>query len=97
MLDKLRTIVLFESDFNHENKRLGREAMTLALDKGLVKDEQYSRPGRSAQDNALNKRLMFDYLRLRKQSFGVCACDLKSCYDRIVHNAAALALRRAGV
>ena len=97
LLEKLRTIVLYESDFNFENKRLGREAISLALDKGLIQDEQYSRPGRSAQDNTLNKRLMFDYLRLRKQSFGVCACDLKSCYDRIVHNAAALALRRAGV
>ena len=97
LLEKLRTIVLFESDFNFENKRLGRDAMKLALDKGLIKDEQYSRPGRSAQDNALNKRLTFDYLRLRKQNFGICACDLKSCYDRIVHNAAALALRRVGV
>ena len=97
LLEKLRTIVLFESDFNHENKRLGREAMSMALDQNLITEEQYSRPGRSAQDNALNKRLMFDYVRLRRQPFGVCACDLKSCYDRIVHNAAALALRRVGV
>lgn len=97
LLEKLRTIVLFESDFNFENKRLGRDAMRLALDKGLITDEQYSRPGRSSQDNVLNKRLMFDYARLRRQTFAVCACDLKSCYDRIVHNAATLALRRAGV
>ena len=97
LLEKLRTIVLFESDFNFENKRLGREAMRLALEKGLITDEQYSRPGRSSQDNALNKHLMFDYARLRRQPFAVCACDLKSCYDRIVHNAATLALRRAGV
>ena len=96
-LEKLRTIVLFESDFNFENKRLGREAMSLALAQDLITEEQYSRPGRSAQDNALNKRLMFDYVRLRRQPFGVCACDLKSCYDRIVHNAAALALRRVGI
>ena len=97
LLEKLRTIILFESDFNFENKRLGRDAMKLALDKGMITDEQYSRPGRSSQDNVLNKRLMFDYLRLRRQPFGVCACDLKSCYDRIVHNEATLALRRAGV
>ena len=97
LLEKLRTIVLMESDFNYENKRLGKEAMTLALEKNMITDEQYSRPGRSSQDNALNKRLFFDHQRLRRQSFGVCACDLKSCYDRIVHNAAALALRRVGV
>ena len=57
IVEKLRTIVLFESDFNQENKRLGREAMNLALDKNLISEEQYSRPGRSAQDNAMNKDL----------------------------------------
>ena len=97
IVEKLRTIVLFESDFNQENKRLGREAMNLALDKNLISEEQYSRPGRSAQDNAMNKRLMFDYQRIKRQGFGMCACDLKSCYDRIVHNAASLALQRVGV
>ena len=97
LLDKLRTIVLYESDFNHENKRLGREAMNLALDKNMIAEEQYSRPGRSAQDNALNKRLMFDHQRMKRQPFAICACDLKSCYDRIVHNAASLALQRVGV
>ena len=97
LLDKLRTIVLYESDFNHENKRLGREAINLAIDKNLIAEEQYSRPGRSAQDNALNKRLMFDHHRMTREPFGICACDLKSCYDRIVHNAASLALQRVGV
>ena len=97
LLEKLRTIVLYESDFNHENKRLGREAINLALDKNLIAEEQYSRPGRSAQDNALNKRLMFDHQRAKREAFGICACDLKSCYDRIVHNAASLALQRVGV
>ena len=96
-VDKLRTIVLLEADFNQENKRLGREAMHLALKQNLLTDEQYSRPGRSSQDNALNKRLLFDYQRLRRQPYAICACDLKSCYDRIVHNAAVLALRRAGI
>jgi hypothetical protein len=97
LVDKLRTIVLLESDFNQENKRIGREAMQLALDKQMITDEQYSRPGRSSQDNALNKRMFFDVQRQKKQNFGICACDLKSCYDRIVHNAAALTLRRVGM
>ena len=97
LVNKLRTIVLLESDFNMENKRLGRESMQLALNQNMIAEEQYSRPGRSAQDNALNKRLMFDYQRYRRQPFGMCACDLKACYDRIVHNAASLALQRVGV
>ena len=97
LVDKLRTIVLYKLDFNQENKRLGREAMNLALDKNMIAEEQYSRPGHSAQDNALNKRLMFDHQRMKKQPFAICAVNLKSCYDRIVHNAASLALQRVGV
>ena len=96
LLEKLRTIVLYEADFNHENKRLGRDAMQLALEQNLIADEQFSRPGRSAQDNALSKRLVFDFFRLQKRPFGMCACDLKSCYDRVVHTAASLALQRVG-
>ena len=96
-LDKLRTIVLYEADFNQENKRLGRDAMTAALQQKKIAAEQYSRPGRSAQDNALGKRLVFDHYRFLKLPFGMCACDLKSCYDRVVHTAASLALRRIGV
>ena len=97
LLEKLRTIVLYEADFNQENKRLGRDAMTKAISQGKISDEQFSRPGRSAQDNALSKRLVFDYFRFKKRPFGMCACDLKSCYDRVVHTAASLALQRVGV
>ena len=97
LLEKLRTIVLYEADFNHENKRLGRDAMKMALNQNLIADEQFSRPGRSAQDNALSKRLVFDFFRLQKRPLGMCACDLKSCYDRVVHTAASLALQRVGI
>ena len=97
LLEKLRTIVLYEADFNHENKRTGRKGMQLALEQDKIAEEQFSRPGRSAQDNALSKRLVFDYFRLKKQPFGMGACDLKSCYDRVVHTAASLALQRVGV
>ena len=96
-LDKLRTIVLYEADFNHENRRLGKDAMQSALDSDLIAAEQFSRPGRSAQDNALAKRLVFDHFRFLKHPFGMCACDLKSCYDRVVHTAASIALQRVGV
>ena len=96
-LDKLRTIVLYEADFNQENKRLGKDTMTAALHQKEIAVEQYSRPGRSAQDNALGKRLVFDHFRFLKLPFGMCACDLKSCYDRVVHTAASIALQRIGV
>ena len=97
LLHKLRTIVLYEADFNTENKRLGRDAMRMAIKKKKIAREQFSRPGRSAQENVVCKRLIFDYCRLTKSPFGMCACDLKSCYDRIVHTAASIALQRIGV
>lgn len=97
LLKKLRTIVLYEADYNHENKRIGRDSMRMALERKQIADEQYSCPGRSSQDNALNKRLVFDHFRFNKKNLGICACDLKSCYDRIAHTAASIALQRVGV
>ena len=97
LLDKLRTIVLYEADFNHENRRLGKMGMDMAITQDKIAPEQFSRPGRSAQDNALGKRLVFDHFRFLKKPFAMCSCDLKSCYDRVVHSAASLALQRVGV
>ena len=42
------------------------------------------------------KRLMFDLLRQTKRPAGIYSCDLHSCYDRIVHSFASLAMQRAG-
>ena len=47
-VEKLRTIVLYEADYNHENKRIGRDAMNAALKSGLIAPKQYSAPGRSS-------------------------------------------------
>ena len=40
-VDKLRAIVLFEADFNQNNKQLGRETMFTAEDLKLIAQEQY--------------------------------------------------------
>ena len=61
LLSKLRTIVLYEADFNHENKRLEQNSIQMAKELDMLAEEQFSRPGQSAQDNALCKRLAFDY------------------------------------
>ena len=97
LLKKLRTIVLYEANFNHENKQLGQDLMKLMLKQNGISDKQFSRPGHSTQDNALSKRLVFDYFCFKKCPFGMCACDLKSCYNWVVHTAASLALQRVGV
>ena len=44
-LDKLRTLVLFESDFNHNNKFLGKQIMDNAVTHNNTASEQYSITG----------------------------------------------------
>ena len=95
---KLRLTSLLMPDYNHNNKILGRWAMAEAEDKGLLATEQYgSRKNLSAAKHALNKRLMLDIHRVQRKPGILCANDAKACYDRILHIAAYVALRRTGL
>ena len=91
-VEKLRTIVLYEADFNHNNKYIGKTMMSYAMKKSLMAPEQYSTPGCKAIDHALNKRLVFDVVRYQKSSMAMTSCDLKSCYNRIAHTPANMAM-----
>ena len=95
-VSKLRTIVLYEADFNHNNKFLGRSMMHHAVPQQLISKEQYSIPGKKAIDHALNCRLLFDITRYQKTSMAMTSVDLKSCYDRIVHMPAIMAMHKIG-
>ena len=95
-VEKLRTNVLYEADFNHNNKWLGRKMMSNACEQNKIAVEQYSIPGKKSIDHALNRRLVFDITRYQKTSLAMTSCDLKSCYDRIVHVPAMMAMNRAG-
>ena len=96
-IDRLRTILLYEADYNFNNKILGKRMMYHAERENILAPEQYgSRRNKTAIECALNKRLMFDLLRQTKRPAGICSCDLKSCYDRIVHSFASMAMQRAG-
>ena len=96
-VDRLRTILLYEADFNFNNSMLGKNMMRSGEKLGTLAREQYgSRKQMTAIECALNKRLLFDIARHTKRPLGVCSCDLKSCYDRILHNFAAIAMQRAG-
>ena len=97
-VDKLRTILLFQPDFNFGNKAIGRGMMTQAESLHLIPEAQYgSRHGKSASQQLLNKVCLFELSRIQCVSMGYCSTDAKSCYDRIVHSFATLALRRWGV
>ena len=91
-IDRLRTIVLYEADFNHNNKYFGKHMMQHTINQNMLSKEQYSIPGRKAVDHALNRRLIFDIIRYKKSSLAMTSCDLKSCYDRIAHAPAYLAM-----
>ena len=96
--NKLRLTSLLMPDFNHNNKILGREAMRWAEKKDMLAPEQYgSRKKLSAEKHALNKRLVLDAMRITKTPGVICANDAKACYDRILHFAAYIALRRIGM
>ena len=95
-IDKLRTIVLYEADFNQNNKHFGRELMKHTVPKNRIAKEQYSIPGKKCIDHALNRRLIFDVNRYQKNSMAMTSCDLKSCYDRVVHTPAVLAMMGYG-
>ena len=95
---KLRLTSLLMPDFNHNNKIMGREAMRWAERKKLLAPEQYgSRKKLSAEKHALNKRLLVDAMRIEKRPGVICANDAKACYDRILHFAAYISLRRTGM
>ena len=98
MVDKLRIILLYESDFNFNNKIIGRKALENGERHGAIAIEQYgSRRGKSAIDQVLNKQLTYDIWRQSRRPGILISNDAKSCYDRMVHSAISLALQRMGI
>jgi len=94
---KLRIIMLFEADFNNNNKWIGRQVMKTAEASGLLAPEQYgSRKRKAAGTQCLNKWLFYDLYRSLRALTALCSNDAKSCYDRIVLIIAALCLCRLG-
>ena len=96
-VEKLHTIVLFEADYNHNNKFLGRAMMQHTILSNMLAKEQYSIPGKKCIDHVINRRLLFDLIRYQKTSTSMASVDLKSCYDRIAHTPAYLAMAGCGI
>jgi len=63
-VEKLCIIMLFEVDFNSNNKWLGCALMAQVENNQALAEEQYgSRKGKAAGIQCLNKRLFYDYIR----------------------------------
>jgi hypothetical protein len=92
-----RTILLYEPDFNNLLKILGRRTMIKAEKFRVLAPEQFgSRKSLTSIHQALNKVLTYDLIRQRRIPAAMCSNDAKSCYDRIVHSMAKLALLHCG-
>ena len=96
-VDKLRTIVLLEPDFNFTNKIIGKRVMANAERAQSIAPEQFgSRKNKSAIIHAVNKQLTTDILRQDKKDFCLMVLDAKECYDRITPMIASFAMQRQG-
>jgi hypothetical protein len=97
-IDKLRAILLYEADFNQNNKKLGRQMLAMAERFDALAPEQFgSRKFLSAVDQSLNKALIFDLWRMSRSPAALYSNDANGCYDRIVHNVASLCMQRVRV
>ena len=68
-IEKQRTIGILETEFNHSNRALGRDAMNLALKLDKIAPEQFFRPGRSALDSSTLERTVYQPPTLPTEMF----------------------------
>jgi hypothetical protein len=98
LVEKIRTIQLMSSEFNTNNKQLGRDMMNHGEACQIFPEEHGgSRKGRQAVKQVLNKRLALDISRQTRQSAALAGTDAKSCYDRMAHVQTSLSMQRLGV
>jgi hypothetical protein len=98
LINKLRTILLFEPDFNYLNKVAGGRMMANAEVNNLMAPEQYgSQKSHSPIHQCLNKGLTYDDIRQKKIPASMVSQDAEACYDRILHVPAGLSMIRAGL
>ena len=86
-----------EADFNFNNKVMGKDAAASAERNLLFPKEQYARKGHRSNHHGVNKRLLYDLAHLQRRPMILCSNDAKSCYDRIVHSIASMAMQRMGM
>jgi hypothetical protein len=98
LVDKMRTIVLFQGDLNYLKKYIVRHMMKDGEAYEQLAWEQYgSRKGNNAIDQALKKVLSFDLIRQARVDAAMCSKDAKSCYDRIIHAIASILMQKQNV
>ena len=94
----MRLVQLCNAEFNMSNKQASREILKLAEKNKLMAEGQSgNRKRRRANLLLLNKVLLNDLLRQKKQSGAIAMNDLIGCFDRICHTVAILVLMSFGL
>jgi hypothetical protein len=98
LVSKLRIIVLFNALFNLINKWVSKDMVQQAKSFKWVPNEAYgSSKNHRSVECALNEVLSMDILQQHCRPAALCSNDEKSCYDRILHAIASIAMHRLGV
>jgi hypothetical protein len=96
-VEKLRSILLIEADYNANKKELiGNRMMGVVQEYGLMMVEIFSEMGRTAEDGALSKILFYDIARQCRLSAAISSVDTANCYDSIAHSIASLISQACG-
>jgi len=92
-MEKLCIILLFEVDFNANNKWISQAIMFQVENAHPLAEEQFGCcKFKSAIHQCLNKQLFYDLVQFKRQPAALCSNDAKSCYDQITLLMAALCL-----
>jgi len=89
-------ILLFEADFNANNKWIGCVVMYQAERETLLAEEQYGSRNKFLIHQCLNKQLFYNFVCFKWYPTALCSNDAKSCYNCITLLAAALCLCHFG-
>ena len=86
LVDKLRSVQLYEADYNWFNKFVFNDGALKALElaNGLP-EEHFSHRGSTAEDACFDKTLTTDISRQSRTPMTLISVDAAQCYDRVNH------------
>lgn len=98
VVNKLRSILLMEADFNAVNKIIyGSRMMNNVWQHGMMPDEIFSEKKQTANDGTMTKVLFYDIVQQSRQAAGIGSVDVDNCFDRVAHAVASLVFQAFGV
>ena len=86
LVDQLRSIQLYEADFNMFNRFVFGDAAQRALENaGFLPPEHYAQKESMAEDAVFDRLLTQDISRQARHPMAIVGIDAAQCYDRVNH------------